>query len=99
MLVCVFLHKFAHETAGAARTRLSLRPLVFEGDKVFAKLGQTVSRERERTSEIDSGLTASLRGALLSAEARLRAEADAMKQSTLPLRRPMDCFAYARNDG
>jgi hypothetical protein len=28
MLVCVFLCIFAHETAGAARTRLSLRPLV-----------------------------------------------------------------------
>src|SRR5260370_42027882 len=28
MLVCVFLCMFAHETAGAARTRLSLRPLV-----------------------------------------------------------------------
>jgi hypothetical protein len=45
MLVCVFLHSFAHETAGAARIRLSLRPLVSR-DKVFAKLGQTVSRER-----------------------------------------------------
>src|SRR5664280_1035500 len=28
MLVCVFLCIVAHETAGAARTRLSLRPLV-----------------------------------------------------------------------
>jgi hypothetical protein len=27
MLVCVSLHTFAHETAGAARTRHSLRPL------------------------------------------------------------------------
>jgi len=33
MLVCVFLCNFAHETAGAARTRLSLRPLVIEGVK------------------------------------------------------------------
>src|ERR1700680_2153325 len=31
MLVCVFLHNFAHETAGAARIRLSLRPLFGEG--------------------------------------------------------------------
>jgi hypothetical protein len=31
--VCVFLHKFAHETAGAARIRLSLRPLIGEGVK------------------------------------------------------------------
>ena len=31
MLVCVFLHNFAHETPGAARIRLSLRPLFAEG--------------------------------------------------------------------
>src|ERR1700747_2340423 len=31
MLVCVSSHNFAHETAGAARTRLSLRPLIFWG--------------------------------------------------------------------
>jgi hypothetical protein len=31
MLVCVFLHNFAHETAGAARIRLSLRPLLLRG--------------------------------------------------------------------
>src|ERR1700730_9197726 len=34
MLVCVFLCAFAHETAGAARTRLSLRPLLPEGEKL-----------------------------------------------------------------
>src|ERR1700730_461589 len=34
MLVCVFLRAFAHETAGAARTRLSLRPLLPEGEKL-----------------------------------------------------------------
>jgi hypothetical protein len=28
MLVCVFLHSFAHETAGAASARHSLRPLI-----------------------------------------------------------------------
>jgi len=31
MLVCVSLHTLARETAGAARTRLSLRPLAHEG--------------------------------------------------------------------
>jgi len=31
MLVCVSFAQFAHETAGAARIRLSLRPLDFEG--------------------------------------------------------------------
>src|SRR5882762_3053701 len=31
MLVCVFSHSFAHETAGAARTRSSLLPLFSRG--------------------------------------------------------------------
>jgi GNAT superfamily N-acetyltransferase len=39
-----------------------------------------------------------LRGALLSAVARLRAKADATKQSSLSSW-PLDCFARARNDG
>jgi hypothetical protein len=34
-----------------------------------------------------------LRGALLSAEARLRAKADATKQSMSPRQEEMDCFA------
>src|SRR5665213_2074763 len=38
------LMHIAHETAGAARTRSSLRPLVFEGER-FACLGRSVSRE------------------------------------------------------
>src|SRR5450755_1439176 len=37
MLVCVFLHNFAHETAGAARIRLSLRPLFLEGKEISSK--------------------------------------------------------------
>jgi hypothetical protein len=49
MLVCVFLSTFAHETAGAARTRSSLRPLVF-GANEFAKLGRKLSREHEAMS-------------------------------------------------
>ena len=28
---------FAHETAGAARTRLSLRPLLLEGEEIHSK--------------------------------------------------------------
>jgi hypothetical protein len=36
---------FAHETAGAARTRLSLRPLFFKAE--FANLGRSEPRERE----------------------------------------------------
>jgi hypothetical protein len=33
MLVCVLLLPFARETAGAARTRSSLRPLYFEAQE------------------------------------------------------------------
>jgi hypothetical protein len=40
----------AHETAGAARTRSSLRPLTIEGEEYPAKLGRIASREREHTS-------------------------------------------------
>jgi hypothetical protein len=41
MLVCAFLHIFARETAGAARTRLSLRPLFEEGGKKQQNPGET----------------------------------------------------------
>src|SRR6266702_1580600 len=34
MLVCVSSHNFAHETAGAARTRSSLRPLFSKGERL-----------------------------------------------------------------
>jgi hypothetical protein len=45
MLVCVFLCNFAHETAGAARIRLSLRPLVFQRVAIDANLGRYPRRE------------------------------------------------------
>src|SRR6478752_4224631 len=45
MLVCVCFVHFAHETAGAARTRSSLRPLFFWRDTVHANLGQIAPRE------------------------------------------------------
>src|SRR6266566_2824511 len=50
MLVCVFLCMFAHETAGAARTRLSLRPLVLSRAAIDAKLGRIAPRECEAVS-------------------------------------------------
>jgi hypothetical protein len=40
-----FFVQFAHETAGAARTRSSLRPLTFEGRNEIAKLGRIAPRE------------------------------------------------------
>src|SRR6185437_13629510 len=44
----------AHETSGAARTRLSLRPLAFEGGR-FAELGRkAVARMRTHTQSSSS---------------------------------------------
>jgi len=45
MLVCVFFSAFARETAGAARTRSSLRPLFSEG-------GTLLQNSREMRGEI-----------------------------------------------
>ena len=45
MLVCALLVHIAHETAGAARIRHSLRPLFIEGEEFPAKLGRNVPRE------------------------------------------------------
>jgi hypothetical protein len=47
MLVCVFFAQFAHETAGAARTRYSLLPL-FEGD------GRRISSGRTAPASVDA---------------------------------------------
>ena len=44
-----FLH-IAHETAGAARIRHSLRPLFGEGEEISAKLGHIVPRDRKVSS-------------------------------------------------
>src|ERR1700722_7050278 len=51
MLVCGFLHNFAHETAGAARTRLSLRPLIGGRGSSIANLGRKAARDREAVSD------------------------------------------------
>jgi hypothetical protein len=48
--VCSCAHLFvhiAHETAGAARTRSSLRPLIGEGGKFKANLARNARRDRE----------------------------------------------------
>ena len=42
-----FLVHVAHETAGAARIRHSLRPLIGEGGKFLANLGRIAPRDRE----------------------------------------------------
>src|SRR5438477_6435211 len=43
------MHNLAHETAGAARTRHSLRPRFSREAKEFASLGRNMPREGERT--------------------------------------------------
>src|SRR5882724_1631943 len=76
----------AHEIAGAARIRHSLRPLNFgEGVRIPANLGRNASRDRETASAVIA------RSACddLSAEAQ-RAKAEAIHSSW---RRRMDCFA------
>ena len=45
----------AHETAGAARIRHSLRPLTTEGEELPANLGRNASREREAISAVIPG--------------------------------------------
>jgi hypothetical protein len=51
MLVCVFVHSFAHETAGAASTRHSLRPLIFWAND-FGKTSGAPRRENVDTHSI-----------------------------------------------
>src|ERR1700730_13820067 len=55
MLVCVFYVHFARETAGAARTRLSLRPLLARRVKDDANLGRIAPRDRGSVSTHNVG--------------------------------------------
>jgi hypothetical protein len=48
MLVCVSSHNFAHETAGAARTRHSLLPSFLKG-QIFGKTSGKSCRENADT--------------------------------------------------
>src|SRR5690242_12428515 len=50
MLVCAFLLHIAHGTAGAARTRHSLRPLTSEGEAIWKTSRANVRRERRHVS-------------------------------------------------
>ena len=52
MLVCALLCAHAHGTAGAARTRLSLRPLSSSRVAIDAKLGRIAPRDREAASAV-----------------------------------------------
>src|SRR4051812_21109862 len=53
MLMCAIYYRFAHETAGAARTRSSLLPLFSEERNDLQNFGRLAPRE--------CGLTSSLR--------------------------------------
>jgi hypothetical protein len=44
--MCALFLPIAHETAGAARIRHSLRPLTTEGEEFRANLGRIAPRER-----------------------------------------------------
>ena len=52
MLMRALSVHIAHETAGAARIRHSLRPLTIEGDESTANLGRNAPRERRHTSAV-----------------------------------------------
>jgi len=75
MLMCALLLPIAHETAGAARIRHSLRPLMIEGEEFPANLGRVASREREGVCLLlENQISPSFRGAPLGAsyDAQLR---------------------------
>src|ERR1700721_840397 len=52
MLVCVLLFPFAHETAGAARTRSSLRPSCFGGERICKPRANAVARMRTHVQDV-----------------------------------------------
>src|SRR5947209_3141136 len=52
MLVCVSFYHLARETAGAARTRSSLRPLISMGANEFQNPGENAPRHYEGVSNI-----------------------------------------------
>jgi hypothetical protein len=52
MLVCALFVHIAHETAGAARIRHSLRPLTIEGERFFHNSGRNAPRERDTVSAV-----------------------------------------------
>src|SRR5204863_3180037 len=83
MLMCALLLPIAHETAGAARIRHSLRPLFSKGEEFPANLGRIVPRERRGVF---------CRHCEPPGRAKARPMTGSAKQSILPLRGEMDCF-------
>src|SRR6267154_5456117 len=89
MLVCVFLCMFAHETAGAACTRSSLRPLLLARAEVQANLGHIVPRECGVTSSLVKNMNPKFP----------RVIASVAKQSMLQHAWRDGLLRFARNDG
>jgi len=82
MLVCVLFCAIAHETAGAARTRSSLRPPFSEGRNGFENLAQKMRRDREGMFVFRA----------TSFSRTLHVIASAAKQSSLAAQAKLDCF-------
>ena len=75
LLVCFFT---AHEAAGAASTRHSLRPLLFE-DVVLAKLGRDTRRENAKSCLIGSQIRQSLTLGIMDFRGMIRFNVDKPK--------------------
>src|ERR1700712_3538969 len=89
MLVCVSLPNLARETAGAARTRLSLRPLTGKDANETANPGRNAPREREGV--ISGTYLAPKRGEVKSSGRCLTFESAAIRLTQAPLlRRPRE---------
>src|ERR1700730_2429377 len=110
MLVCVFYLHFARETAGAARTRLSLRPLLSRRVKDDANLGRIAPRDREAVFEIAPTLSSLRKQGPITTGLPCCAKAVDQHLSKQPPRRMGPCFRrddsvswlrlrFARNDG
>src|SRR3954447_16981382 len=80
MLVCILFVQSARETAGAARTRSSLRPLMMRARNFWQSSG--VSR-RENAKVYPRHCERGCIGVIASAA----------RQSTLPYKERLDCFA------
>src|SRR5450756_1329399 len=90
MLVCASLHHLARETAGAARTRSSLRPLYYEGGTNRPNLARNRQREcgimscrhcEERSDEAIHSFLSSLDGLLRGACHRAALRADPLARN------------------
>jgi hypothetical protein len=88
MLVCVFLCAFARETAGAARTRLSLRPLFSRAEVEIKARARGVAGTRIHVLQELASRHCEPQG-----RANARPMTGSAKQSIAPRKERMDYFA------